>query len=423
MGNHVFLFDLDATVTKVEILPTVAQQIGFYDEMCELTEKTMRGELPFKNSFLARVEMLKDIPVSRVSDIVEKIPLNEHIVDFIRHNNENCYIVTGNLDVWIDKVVAKIGIPMSHCLCSSASVHDDKLLSVNSVMDKGMAVKQFLVPVVAIGDGSNDAEMIRLADVGVGFGGVRPVAYSLLSNATHVIYDEDRLCRFLHTLNGEQDVTAKSNTSVVISCAGMGTRLGLGCTKALVEIEGKPLLERQLEILKDFDDIRVVVGYQAEKVIEMVTSVRKDVMFVFNHDYRNTGTGASFTLGAKYGREYVVALDGDLLVHPKDLIAGINYEGSCVGGTTPSTDNPWLMPTKKIRGIENVTGFNQEYGDYEWTGFAKLRSDALKPGKKHVFHLIEPMLPLPMIFIRTKEIDTVDDYERAVTWVRNGYEE
>lgn len=215
----------------------------------------------------------------------------------------------------------------------------------------------------------------------------------------------------------------KDNVSIIISCAGMGTRLGLGCTKALVEVEGKTLIERQLEILKDYDDIRVVVGYQAEKVIEVVNSIRKDVMFVFNHDYRNTGTGASFSLGAKYGREYVLALDGDLLVHPDDLIAAIEYDGSCVGGTTPSTDEPWLMPTEMIDGVRNVTGFTKEHGDYEWTGLAKIRSDMLVPGKRHVFHLVEPLLPLPMIFLRTKEIDTIDDYERAVEWVRNGYED
>ena len=104
------------------------------------------------------------------------------------------------------------------------------------------------------------------------------------------------------------------NVTIVISCAGMGTRLGLGCTKALVEIEGKTLIERQLEILKEYDDIRIVVGYQAEKVIELVNSVRKDILFVFNHEYRSTGTGASFSLGAEHGREYVVALDGDLIV-------------------------------------------------------------------------------------------------------------
>ena len=81
------------------------------------------------------------------------------------------------------------------------------------------------------------------------------------------------------------------------------------------------------------------------------------------------------------------------------------------------------MPTQIIHGVENVIGFSKEYGDYEWTGLAKVRTDRLQPGTRHVFHLIEPMLPLPMVFIRTKEIDTIDDYERAVKWVRNGYED
>ena len=66
--------------------------------------------------------------------------------------------------------------------------------------------------------------------------------------------------------------------TIVISCAGMGTRLGIGTTKALIDIEGKPLILRQLELLKDFDDIRIVVGYQMEKVIEVVNNYRKDIL-------------------------------------------------------------------------------------------------------------------------------------------------
>ena len=37
--------------------------------------------------------------------------------------------------------------------------------------------------------------------------------------------------------------------TVIISCAGMGNRLGLGTTKALVEVDGKPLIVRHLEML------------------------------------------------------------------------------------------------------------------------------------------------------------------------------
>ena len=61
MNHRVFLFDLDATVTKEEILPALSEQVGLTREISELTERTMRGELPFKSSFLARVEMLRPI--------------------------------------------------------------------------------------------------------------------------------------------------------------------------------------------------------------------------------------------------------------------------------------------------------------------------------------------------------------------------
>ena len=51
-----------------------------------------------------------------------------------------------------------------------------------------------------------------------------------------------------------------NDVSVVICCAGMGTRLGIGTTKALVNVCGIPLIVRQLELLKDYSDIRIVVG-------------------------------------------------------------------------------------------------------------------------------------------------------------------
>ena len=94
--------------------------------------------------------------------------------------------------------------------------------------------------------------------------------------------------------------------TVVISCAGMGNRLGLGTTKALVEVDGKPLIIRHLEMLKDESDIRVVVGYQAEQVINVVKKYRRDVLFVFNHNYRMTGTGASVALAAKCANKYLL---------------------------------------------------------------------------------------------------------------------
>lgn len=215
--------------------------------------------------------------------------------------------------------------------------------------------------------------------------------------------------------------------TIIISCAGMGTRLGIGTTKALIDVDGKPLIARQLEMLRDFEDVRIVVGYQADKVISVVNEYRRDVLYVFNHNYKSTGTGASFKLGCRFANEMVVALDGDLLVHPDDFRRVLESDRELVGGTTPSTDNPVLMQTYVEQTPDGprtmIEGFSREKGEYEWTGLAQIRRDRLGEGTGHVYQLLEPLIPLEMAFIRTKEIDTMTDYENAVAWIRNGYRE
>ena len=197
--------------------------------------------------------------------------------------------------------------------------------------------------------------------------------------------------------------------TVIISCAGMGNRLGLGTTKALVEVEGKPLIMHHLEKLKDESDIRVVVGYQAEKVINVVRKYRKDVVFVFNHNYRETGTGASVALASQYANEYILSLDGDLIIHPDDMKKILECDHEFVSGGIPDTDEPWMLQTYKDDGKEFVSAFSKNIGNYEWNGITQMKSAKIKNGQGHVFQLIEPYLPIPFLELRTREIDTVND--------------
>lgn len=199
MSRYIFLFDLDSTVTKQEILPTISKRLGIYERMSELTESTMRGEIPFKQSFLQRVELLKDVPVSEVNEMVSRIQLNNHLVDFIQKNHDRCHIGTGNLDVWIDGVIRKLGMERN-TFCSKAIVKNDYIEDVFNIVDKNAVIGQMVLPFVAIGDGNNDAEMIEAAEVGIGYGGVREIAPAVLACASHAIYDEEKLVEFLERL-------------------------------------------------------------------------------------------------------------------------------------------------------------------------------------------------------------------------------
>lgn len=199
MSKLIFLFDLDSTITRKEILPTIAKEVGIYEQVFSLTESTMRGEIPFKQSFLQRVELFKKFPVSELRRVIADIELNEPLVEFIRENKERCYIVTGNLDVWIDDLIKRLDMK-KNTFCSKALVQNDYIQDVFSVVDKYSVIKQVVLPFVAVGDGSNDAEMIEAADIGIGYGGVRNIAPPVLACASHAIYEEDKLVEFLRKL-------------------------------------------------------------------------------------------------------------------------------------------------------------------------------------------------------------------------------
>lgn len=201
MSRYIFLFDLDSTVTRQEILPTIAKKAGknMYAKMNALTEGTMRGEIPFKQSFLQRVDLLKSIPVSEVREMIGEIDLNRSLADFIRTYRERCYIVTGNLDVWIVTLLEKLGIG-HNLFCSKALVKDNYIQQVISVVDKRAVTSQIVLPFIAVGDGNNDAEMIEAAEIGIGYGGVHEIAPSVLACASHAVYDEDKLVNFLKRL-------------------------------------------------------------------------------------------------------------------------------------------------------------------------------------------------------------------------------
>ena len=199
MSEYIFLFDLDSTITCKEILPTIAEKVNRQKEMRELTEATMNGEIPFKSSFLKRVEILSVMNVSETRAMVAEIPLNENIAQFIRENRDRCYVVTGNLDIWINDLMRKLGLN-DHVYCSRANYENDKITQVVSVIDKELTAKQFVQPLVVIGDGDNDSGMAQVANISVGFGGIRDIAPSLIQNIDYAFYDDNRCADFLRTL-------------------------------------------------------------------------------------------------------------------------------------------------------------------------------------------------------------------------------
>lgn len=416
--RNVYLFDLDSTITKAEILPTIAEGIGLYDRMRELTEKTMAGQIEFQESFSERVRLLSNMDVNEVAAKIAEMPLNENVVRFIQENRENCYVVTSNLDVWICELMKRIGIAEGHCYCSKAKIDGNFIVGIANIFNKEQVLDDFSgVNVIAIGDGSNDRGMLEASNIGIAFGGVRNIAPTLLEVADYVVPSDIKLYDLLHRIE-YSNVDNTEGRTIIISCAGMGTRLGAGIPKALVDIDGKTLIQRHLEAFSDEDDVRIVVGFKAMDVIRSINQYTRDVIYVVNRDYASNGTGASVTLAKRFANQYIITIDGDLLIHPEDISAIVNTPGEYVGVSLPSTDDPVLTV---VNDKKEVIAFSRAEGDFEWTGVSKTYVGNLADGDEHVCDILAMNLPTPYLLIRTKEVDTPNDLNAARNWVMNGF--
>jgi phosphoserine phosphatase len=195
-----YCFDLDGTLTTTELLPSIAAEVGIAEEMDTLTRITMDGLIPFTQSLQLRAMLLSTVPLETVSDIVSSVPLDTVIMTFIESRPDACFVVTGNLDIWLEPVFASLPCRTF----SSAATLQNGSLRVEHVLDKRDPVRQLRTEgfdrVVAVGDGANDVSMFGESDLAVAFAGVHQPARAASEAADYVVFEGRQLCQLLEGL-------------------------------------------------------------------------------------------------------------------------------------------------------------------------------------------------------------------------------
>ncbi|MBR5914443.1 MAG: HAD family phosphatase [Selenomonadaceae bacterium] len=195
-----FAFDLDGTITKVETLPILAKELGLAAQMKFLTDLTLAGKISFEKSFRMRYEILKKIPLKKISEIMSSIELDEEIFKFIRENKSQCVVVTGNLDCWIKPVAEKLGCEIFSST-SELDVHGVPVLK--EILKKDFVIrqlKQTCKKVIAIGESFNDVPMLKAADISIAYGGVHKPVDAAIFVVDYFVNDSTTLCKLLKSL-------------------------------------------------------------------------------------------------------------------------------------------------------------------------------------------------------------------------------
>ena len=193
-----FLFDLDGTLTMKETLPVIAEHFGIEEQIIPLTQQAVQGIVPFEEGFMKRVHILRQYSVSEISRLLSTVPIHPLLLQFIRQERANCIVVSGNLDCWCHSLLEKIDC--KHYYCSEAIVEDDKVVDIRQLLDKKAIVCTYQEQgekVVFIGDGHNDLEAMRQADLAIVSGLTNTPSPSLLSIADQVFFEEKELYDFL----------------------------------------------------------------------------------------------------------------------------------------------------------------------------------------------------------------------------------
>lgn len=146
----------------------------------------------------------------------------------------------------------------------------------------------------------------------------------------------------------------------ILLAAGMGTRLRpltLNTPKSLIEVNGKPLLERQVEFLKEkgINEIIVLTGYLNDKFEYL--KEKYGVKLVYNDKYNVYNNVYTMYLVKDYLADSYV-IDADVYIN-RNFIDNKVKDSTYFTAYKRDVKNEWLLnfdDNKKVQSIDIITG-------------------------------------------------------------------
>jgi len=198
------VFDLDNVIIDGEAIDEIGKLANVEDDIAEITEKAMQGEIDFETSIKDRVQLLEGTSIEEIEKVAEDLPLMPgacKTIKCLKDKGVDVAIISGSFDVVADKVSDKLGVDTVYT--NSFTVEDGKLTGeVTGPLVSGSKLDVLkdhveeagitLDEVVAVGDGANDISMIESAGCGIAFN-----AKDSVKEIADVVVEEKDLCKVL----------------------------------------------------------------------------------------------------------------------------------------------------------------------------------------------------------------------------------
>ena len=197
--KRLLIADMDSTMITVECIDELADYAGLKAEVAEVTERAMRGELPFAEALRARVALLKDLDEGVIERCHEErvriTPGAEALVRTMRGEGAECLLVSGGFSRFADRVAERIGF--SRAISNELGIEGGRLsgrvvgpivgpeAKLQALLDASARASVELTETLAIGDGANDIPMLEAAGLGVAYRAKPVVAAAAAARIEH----------------------------------------------------------------------------------------------------------------------------------------------------------------------------------------------------------------------------------------------
>jgi phosphoserine phosphatase len=181
-NRRLVAFDMDSTLIEAEVIDELAIEAGVGEQVSAITERAMRGELDFSESFRARVALLKGLEEQALEQVAGRLKITEgaeHLISTLHTLGYKTAILSGGFTYFARHLQARLGI--DYVYANELDILDGRVTGevtgaiVDGVRkaellrelasDEGVDLEQ----VIAVGDGANDLPMLSIAGLGIAF--------------------------------------------------------------------------------------------------------------------------------------------------------------------------------------------------------------------------------------------------------------
>lgn len=175
-----FVFDMDSTLIKQEVIDELARRAGVFGEVSRITEEAMQGNLDFETSLRRRCSLLRGISEEIFNELYPFLELNQGVMEFFEDSffqASKKVVLSGGFSPILKSFTRDY--KFSDYRANTLVVRDGLLTGeLDGEIIDSRKKKEYLhyfselyeiEQVFAIGDGANDTGMINSTPFGFGF--------------------------------------------------------------------------------------------------------------------------------------------------------------------------------------------------------------------------------------------------------------